>query len=265
MTTHNDLETRLRASLRERADDVDTTPALYERVQRQATRGTWLRRGLALAGAAAVVAVAFAVVPPLLPAPELDIADTPEDAAPSQPEPSPGTLFSDPLLEANVAFADANGLVNVGQRAVTSPAPVVSLAVSPFWTEADGAVAAGLEDGRIGVVQQAASGDRFDLLVDAAANGGGVVFSPDGEAIAWIEGTDLHILPLASGPDGERVPPLEGDVPDDLRIEQWFYGADAQSIIASDPAGGIWSIPMDDADAYDSAPTSPAFQLDMPA
>ena len=52
---------------------------------RQASRGTWLRRGLALAGAAAVVLAAVAIIPPLLPTrdPGLGIADTPEDAQPT--------------------------------------------------------------------------------------------------------------------------------------------------------------------------------------
>jgi len=134
--------------------------------------------------------------------------------------------------------------------------------VSPFWTAADGAVAAGLGDGRIGVVDQRSDGGaEFDVLVDAAANGSGVAFSPDGDAVVWIEGTNLHVLPLASAPDGERVLPLVGDVPTDLRLEQWFYGADAQLVLASDPAGGVWRIPMDDSNATNSAPTEPASLL----
>lgn len=268
MTTHDDLETRLRASLRERAGDVETTPHLYEEVQRRASRGAWLRRGFALAGAAAAVVLAFTVVPTLLPDQPLqpDVLPSPEDVLPTEDAteaPTEGAApgVTDALLQARVAFADDSGTVTVEGRIVTSPAPVVSLAVSPFWTSADGAVAAGLEDGRIGIVDQRADGgDAFDALVDAEANGS-VAFSPDGTAIAWIEGTDLHILPLASELDGERVAPLEGDVPPDLVIEQWFYGSDAQLIYASDPAGGIWRIPMDDSNATNSAPTEPATLL----
>jgi hypothetical protein len=285
--TEHEMETLLRSSLAERSQDVEVTPALYERVKRQASRGAWLRRGVALVGVAAVAVAGFVIIPPLLPDSPLepDIADTP-DAAPTEdataapteeataaptegasegatPDPAvPAPEVPAALAQANVAFADDSGTVTVAGRTLTSPAPVVSLAVSPFWTETAGYVAAGLDDGRIGIIDQSASaGASFDVLVDAAANGGGVAFSPDGDAVAWIEGTDLHILPLASELDGERVLPLEGDVPTDLRMEQWFGAADAQLVLASDPAGGVWRIPMDDSNAYNSAPTEPASLL----
>lgn len=276
MTTHNDqhdVETRLRASLRERAGDVDTTPVLYERVQRQATRGQWVRRGFALAAAAAVVAGAFAVVPGLLPDQPLQpgVLEEPEDTAPGDATPTeeaPGedSSLTGMLLEAGVAHAvdDGSGgsIVHVGDRTVRSARQVVSLTTAS--SGASTVVVAGRADGSIGGINVGDTGDEFDQLIDADANGGRAVPTPGADGVAWFEGTDLHLLPLADGA-AVRVLPLEGDVPDDLRIEQWFAQADAQVILASDPDGGLWSIPMDDSDVFDTAPTDPAFVLDEAA
>lgn len=273
MTTHNDLhdvETMLRASLRERAGDVETTPALYERVQREAGRALWLRRGFTLAAVAAALFGAFVIVPALLPDPApFDVVDTPEESLPSDTptaaedsEPAvPGGAEdgTDPFIARGLVVAevqpDGTTEIRLGTRTVRSAVGVVSLA-----TGRGGLVVAGLEDGSIGGIDLGETGEAFDEVVDAAANGGAVVPTPPGDGVAWIEGRDLHVLPLADGSE-VRVLPLEGDVPDDLRIEQWFAGADAQVILASAPGGGLWSVPMDDSGVFDTAPTDPAFVL----
>ena len=264
MTTHDDLhdvETMLRASLRERADDVQTTPALYERVQRQAQRGTWLRRGFAVAAVAAAAAGAVAVLPSLLPDPTpFDVVDTPEESLPSDdptalPAPDAFDGFVARGLAVAEAQADGTTEIRVGARTVVADQPVVSLA-----TGMGGVVVAGLADGTIGGINLDGTGTSFDQVIDADANGGAVVSTPLGDGVAWIEGTDLHLLPLADG-SAVRVQPLEGDVPDDLRIEQWFAQADAQVVLASSPDGGVWSLPMDDSDVSDTGPTTPGFVL----
>lgn len=272
MTNHDDLhdvEARLRAALRERAGDVDTTPALYERVQRQAVRDTWLWRGLAVAGAAAVVAGAFVIVPALLPDPTpFDVVDTPEDSLPSdgptaaeesQPAVPDGATATDQFVARDLVRAevqpDGSTEIVAGTRRVRTTAEVASLA-----TGRDGLVVAVLTDGSIGVLSTG-GGDAFDLEVAANPNGDGAVPTPAGDGIAWIEGSNLHVLPLQVGGGEVRVLPLEGDVPDDLHIEQWFAQADAQVILATAPGGGLWSIPMDDSDVFNSAPTTPAFVL----
>ncbi len=280
MTNHDDLhdiETRLRASLHERAGDVDTTPALYERVQQQATRGTWVRRGFALAAAAAVVAGAFAIVPSLLPDPApFDVVDTPEESLPSdgptadedaQPALPEDTGLTATLLDLGIAHAEDDGaggsVLYVRDRVVRSPVQVVSLA-----TDQDGGtglVVAGRADGSIGVVTNDGTGDQFDLVVEASANGSRAVATPGADGIAWIEGRDLHVLPLEADGAEVRVLPLEGDVPDDLQVEQWVSRADAQVLLATSGEGGLWSIPMDDSSVSDTAPTTPALVLEETA
>ncbi len=273
MTNHDDqhdIEVRLRAALRERAGDVDVTPALYERVQQEAARGVWLRRGLAVAAVAAVVVGAFAVVPALLPDPApFDVVDTPEDSLPGGDAESPDTALpgagglTAALLDRDLAHAADDGaggsVLYVRDRVVRSAQQVVSLAAGRAGTA--GTVVAVRADGSIGVVARDGTGDQFDAIVDAAPNGGRAVVTPTGDGVAWIEGRDLHVMPLPADPAGERVLPLEGDVPGDLRIEQWFSQADAQVILASAPGGGLWSIPMDDSNVVDTAPTTPAFVL----
>lgn len=84
------LEDRIRASLQARADDVEPTPELWERVaDRTARRSRWMLGLWALSGAAAVVAVVFAGMALLgnprnieiQPGP--DVAETPDDPQPT--------------------------------------------------------------------------------------------------------------------------------------------------------------------------------------
>lgn len=263
MKNHEQLETMLRSSLSERAGDVDTTPALYERVQRQATRGAWLRRGVALAGAVAAVVVAVAVIPPLLPAGPMqpDIAETPDAAepteAPSVPAvPNDAAPAPDALPEEGMAYVQVDP---DGGASLHLPGHTIDLGegVTSASLAATRDRVAVVSHGFVRVVttDDGATGEVLTATPDVEE----VAFAPDGEGLAWIEGTTLVIHPDGTSREGQRRLPLEGDVPADLRIEQWFYGSDAQVILASDPDGGVWSIPMDDSDVFNTAPTTDAF------
>jgi hypothetical protein len=86
----NDLETMLRGSLRDRADDVEPTPELWRRVERRVAR----RRTLPLfvwaaAGTAAVVA-AVAVVPGILDGTESRLTIGPATEPPGREAPAAG-------------------------------------------------------------------------------------------------------------------------------------------------------------------------------
>lgn len=91
------LEDRIRASLQVRADDVEPTPELWERVaDRTARRSRWLLGLWALSGAAVVVAVVFGGMA-LFGAPrnveiqpEPDVVDTPDLPQPTPTDTTPG-------------------------------------------------------------------------------------------------------------------------------------------------------------------------------
>lgn len=75
------LEELLRASLAERAEDVEPTPVLWDRVQRRITRRRWLTATAWVAGGATAVLAAATVLPSVLrPDVQPDIADRPPSA-----------------------------------------------------------------------------------------------------------------------------------------------------------------------------------------
>lgn len=260
----DDLERRLRASLQQRAEDVRPTPALYERVQRDIARTDRGPLWLGAVGLAFALAVTAVVVPDLLDRDRgLDIADTPPSDESRPPEESgafvPGPV--DPALgralsDAGLAYVDADG-VHVG--AVLAPldgsmADVASMTVRSGSDERDVVAAVGDVDGDLWLVDlfdESPSPTRPADLADLriAANGGGFAFTPDGSAVAWIEGTELRVLTLRSEGEAVRSLPLAGEAPGDLVIQDWIEVADAQEIVAMSPTSGLWSIPMEVASA----------------
>lgn len=87
-----ELEERLRASLQARAEDVEPTPALWNRVEEKAMRRNRWRVGLVALGAAAAVAVAVLAVPAILDGPfRVDDLPDPADTPGGVTEPGDGT------------------------------------------------------------------------------------------------------------------------------------------------------------------------------
>jgi hypothetical protein len=275
MTADDDLETSLRRSLAERADGVEATPALWRRVADRTGRRSRLGPVLGAVGLVAAVTTAVVVLPGLR---DTDVAvpdiaeepDAPVTATPGEPATDELVVPGLAALPMAVAQVGEDGLLlraadgDVLRRLDEPTWDVVTVVAGPGWTPAGGVVGfvADTPDGTVvGTLDQrdgAGTGATFTL--PAAPNGDGLVVSPDGEALAWLEGTDLHVLPLASEPAGLRVLPLER-APDGLVLQQWVDVVDAPTLVATAPGGGVWSLPIDVGGVTDTAPTAPAIEL----
>ncbi len=277
MTTHNDhttpatgdpMEARLRAMLSERAGDVEATPALYEDVRSRARRGTFVRRAVGAVAVAAAVTGGALVLPNLLPEAQIaPIDEQPETSAPTEiPTELPGSGGAPVIADVGVevAVATTDGVFFRDREQLSESATIRSLGgygvmqarvlTLPIVTEGDD------DTVRVALVDTSPDADGVNDAIEAAPNGDGVVMSPDGQAAAWIEGSQLHIWPVGSGAEGVRVLPLEGaDTPADLVIEQWFAYADAPLLLASQPGGGMWTVPMDESNVFDTAPVGDTF------
>jgi hypothetical protein len=210
------LEQLLRESLHDRAVDVEPTPALWQEVdRRRLARLRWRTMRVwsgALASAAAVVA-AVVVLPTLLDSPEQpDIAVEPpadpasqlvSDAAPAEQLPS------------HLVLARDEGLVLLDLRTGAEhelPSPdgqLLDVAVRPGTQPGEGlevAYTAEGDDGhRVGVIDADGQDHVVDELPETDAVDPAVVFSPDGEWIAFSRGTgESHIgLARIAGPVGD--------------------------------------------------------------
>jgi hypothetical protein len=111
------LEELLRASLSERADDVEPTPVLWDRVQRRITRRRWLTATAWVAGGAAAALAAATVLPSVLSSDvQPDIADRPpsavvspqDDATPTPGGPTPAPTSPAPS-QADPTTGDRDG------------------------------------------------------------------------------------------------------------------------------------------------------------
>ena len=233
----HELEQRLRASLQERADDVEPTPALWQAVEGKAMRRNRWRVGVMALGAAAAVAVAVLAVPALLDGP-FRVDDVPPPmGTPTEPqvtepggvtetEPGPGgddalkpflvvtdgaSLFLDAGADGG-AMAELEGYGGSGE-----PWGPMAIAVRPGSTVDDLTVATVFRvEGDLEVavhrfVDRAAVPEFYRL--GRAAIGGQPVVTPtltwsdDGQFLAWTSFADntgeteptLRVLTWARG------------------------------------------------------------------
>jgi hypothetical protein len=233
----HELEQRLRASLQERADDVEPTPALWQRVEGKAmSRNRW-RIGVMALGAAAAVAVAVLAVPMLFGGP-FRVDDVPPMGTPTEPqvtEPGPGVTETEPgpggddslkpflvVTDGATLFldegADGGAMTELlGYGGTSEPWGPLAIAVRPGSTVDDLTVAtvftveADLEVAVHRFVDGAAVPEFYRL--GRAAIGGQPVVTPtlawsdDGQFLAWTSFADntgeteptLRVLTWARG------------------------------------------------------------------
>lgn len=275
-TQHAAMERRLRTSLAQRAEDVEVTPALYERVRRRQRRSAWQPWALGLAGVAAAAVAGFAVLPGLFETPPPGpVIEEPEPTVTEEPTPGDGALAPLPM---DVALAGDDLVLRSAEgevlRTLSEPGwQVRSVTAERDWTPGAGVVAfvADTPDGTVVGTLDQTDGRTTGASASLAAepNGAGVVVHPAGDAIAWVAGDQLFLLPLAGELDGEveglRQFPLPVDAPEGLVLQQWIDQADAPTLLASAPGGGAWSLPMDVGDVFGTQPTGEAVALPVGA
>ncbi len=180
----NELEMRIRDSLRARAQDVEPTPALWRQVQ--ARRSRHRRRVWFGATAVAAAAVTAAVAVPLVVAglrhqpPDVLIGSTPTEMASGQPSPNQQPTTEEPT---------ATGSAPVEQRMVE--------AVLRSWLQA---IQDGDEDRAWNLMtpeaQAAVGQDRFDEMMASAL--------PEGLG-SFADASGFHHVVVPSQRDGTRV------------------------------------------------------------
>lgn len=208
----HELEQRLRASLQERADDVEPTPALWQRVEGKAMRRNRWRVAVTAVGAAAAVAVAVLAVPALLDGP-FRVDDMPPAATPTEPqvtETEPGPGGGDALTPFLVVTdgaalfvdegADGGAMTELqGYGGTADPWGVVGVTVRPGSTVDDLTVATSfvVEGNREIAVHRFVDGDAVETYrLGTAALAGQQVADPtvqwsdDGRFLAWTSFAD---------------------------------------------------------------------------
>ena len=240
------LEQLLRDSLHDRAGDVEPTPALWQEVDRRRhTHLRWrtMRVWSGAAASAAAVVAAVVALPILLDSPEQpDIAiEPPADpaselvsgSAPAEQLPShlvlardEGLLLLDLRTGAEHELPSPDGqLLDVAVRPGTQPGEDLEVAYT-----------AEVGDGhRVGVLDADGQDHVVDELPESEAVDPAVVFSPDGEWIAFSRGAgESHIgLARIAGPVGDTpagttvhssVPdhPEGGPLPEGLVLNDWI-------------------------------------------
>jgi hypothetical protein len=217
------LEDRIRASLHERADDVQPTPALWERVSaRTRRRARWQLGAWALSGAAAVVAVVVGGMAlfgqprgvEIQPGPE--VVEEPDAPTPSE---TPMDTAPAPAATPTVVTTDGTSLFRVDAdtgevvqelapfAGFAEPAAIRELAVRPVADGDELTVAMVIEvEGEfdVEVATFASDGARVDrqrlgmAAADAATLPPDVVWSEDGRFVMWA-GEDVRFASV-SGP-----------------------------------------------------------------
>lgn len=258
------IEDRLRASLRERAGDVEATPLLWLEVDRRVTRRRRLAAWTVVAVTAAAAMAAVVVAPALLPdgtGPE--IADRPapiEDPTPSDDAtvPPPGTVEPGPLLVATerlIRVLDTDGAtLHADELPEEGESTVVGLAVRPGSTveQVTAAVlttAEGMYDLR--VLRADADGLTLEVIDDPAHQPGqgagpglvvsGPVWAPDGMSLAWLEQDTTGVRLRTVGWDaaaGSEPPvtdhatlPLAGAPAGQLDLVDWVEVATDRTLV----------------------------------
>ncbi len=245
-----DLERRLQHSLSERARDVEPTPALWQEVDRRAQAHlrwrTWRLWSGSLAAAAAVLA-AFAVVPMVLDAPEQpEVADGPPAdtrdplvSAAAASEQLPGHLVlvrDDELVLVDLATeseqplpAPDGELHDVAARPGTTPGEDLEIAYTAT-AEREG-------HDRVGVIDEAGEDHVVDEFPAHGTVDPAVVFSPDGEWIAWSRAAEEAYVGLSriAGPVGDNPagttmhssvpdhPQEQRELPAGLVLNDWVH------------------------------------------
>lgn len=234
----DDLQERLRRSLATRADDVRPDPATWARVEARIRRRTWARWSLAGLTVAAVLAVAALTLPGILNGTRVDLS-------PADPPPPAGATTLVTTDGQRVYITDLDGEVLDEIEPPTEaddPLPITRVAVRPGSTP---------DDLTVVYLRADAACERVEMgwvTVDADGTSGGAlgggqgfcmtdpVWSPEGDAVAWVEQspgdepTVLHVRDWGSTGPG-TLEPAAGDtrlvfgVPDAtaVRATDWWW------------------------------------------
>ena len=276
----HELEDRIRASLQARADDVQPTPELWERVSERTTRrARWELGGWVLSGAAAVVAIVVGGMV-LFGGPrsvqidqQPDIADTPTGAPVPGPTADPTIVTTDGQLLRVVEPGTGEVQLEVDPRAgLAEGATIEELAVRPDTGDGMLTVAMTLElegefDVEVAVFD--ADGQRVDRLnlgmagspVDAGLPPS-PVWSADGQYVLWagtngpsspalwvydwverpVDGNGIAQAVQATAPGADGALFAEGGTVD---LRTWQGPSDGESVVvATSPTGGAWRIAL---------------------
>ena len=277
----HELEDRIRASLQARADDVQPTPELWERVSERTTRrARWALGGWVMSGAAAVVAIVVGGMV-LFGGPrsvqidqQPDIADTPTDAPVPGPTADPTIVTTDGQLLRVVEPGTGEVQLEVDPRAgLAEGATIEELAVRPDTGDGMLTVASVIEvEGSYDIdvtVIDPANGERVDrqpigMGVPATDLPPDVVWSQDGRYLMWAGSStadDAQAGPAlwaydwterpADDIDGRAAvtvtaPGADGALFSEggtVDLRTWQGPSDGESVVvATSPTGGAWRI-----------------------
>lgn len=286
-TQHRDpdpLEQRLRASLDQRADDVEPTPYLWRRVDEAVDRrrrwGLVRAAGLALGGAAAAVLVAVAVVPALTGTQVPEVADTPDGVPTAQPSPDGDDGAGAPdggaaVSPTHLVTTDGRQIVlrtrdGAAVRTVVrydSPefeGTITWLAVRPGSTPQDLTLAFGVNVEGVGEIRWIRAGDDIDMPTQTLLGGyaptsttmGGsapyAAWSPDGQYLAWVETQDAS----ATGPRLRVIGWADGPGTDSTATDNTSFTLDGLELVEWEVEAWVWDQQPDG-----SSPTSGALFL----
>ena len=211
------LEQLLRDSLHNRAGDVEPTPALWQEVdERRHARLRWRTVRVWSAGLASAAALVAAVVavPMLIDTaeqqPEIAVEPPPDPASELVSGSAPAEQLPSYLVLAREAELVLLDLRTGAEHELASPdGQLLDVAVRPGTRPGeDLEVAYTAEDGdghRVGVIDADGNDQVVDELPERGDVDPAVVFSPDGEWIAWSRGADESFIGLAriAGPVGD--------------------------------------------------------------
>lgn len=267
----NDLESMLRASLEERAGDVEPTPELWRQVDRRISH----RRALPLfvwtaAGVAAVVA-AVAVVPGLVERVDdglvIDPAESP-DQVESPAEEVPGPVAAAPLshyvavVDGRLVLRGVDGSEEELWRSEEGAA--LTLAVRPGstperFTVATVASIEGMLDLAVVTRTRGETSATQTFVADDGDDGSTtptLAWSPDGSTVATLVAAEGRAELVLFDPDGttpeegtpqQRIGLAGVEDPSALRLQDWVSGGEEQSVWFTS-RGDLYRAPIGQAD-----------------